>query len=173
MKAINIEIKASCTNPDKIRKLLLELNADFKGTDLQTDSYFNVQQGRLKLREGNIENNLIYYQRSNQEGPKQSDFSLLTCEKDSQLKQMLTDALGILVVVNKKREIYYIENTKFHIDYIENLGYFVEIEVKGNFETEREQLTAICNKYIQLFEIQTSDLLAISYSDMLISLQRQ
>lgn len=64
MKSTNIEIKAKSTQQDKIRKILKDLGADFKGTDHQIDTYFNVVSGRLKLREGNIENALIHYERS-------------------------------------------------------------------------------------------------------------
>ncbi len=38
-----------------MRNYLLTHGADYKGTDRQTDTYFNVPNGRLKLREGNIE----------------------------------------------------------------------------------------------------------------------
>ena len=61
MSYLNIEIKARCTDSRFIRDYLLSRGADFKGTDHQTDTYFNVPHGRLKLREGNIENNLIFY----------------------------------------------------------------------------------------------------------------
>ncbi len=77
MPFINIEIKARTSNTAGIRKYLLEHKAEYKGTDLQTDTYFNTAKGRLKLREGNIENNLIYYERENKAGPKQSNFSLI------------------------------------------------------------------------------------------------
>ena len=63
--------------------------------------------GRLKLRQGNIENNLIYYERENQAGPKQSDFSLLEIEDPEALKAMLTAAIGIKIVVKKQREILF------------------------------------------------------------------
>jgi len=56
-----IEIKASCPDPEQARMILSELKAEHKGTDHQIDTYFNVKEGRLKLREGNIENNLIFY----------------------------------------------------------------------------------------------------------------
>jgi adenylate cyclase class IV len=57
----NIEIKARCNDLDKIRSILKTKNALFKGVDNQVDTYFNSKIGRLKLREGNIESNLIYY----------------------------------------------------------------------------------------------------------------
>ncbi|MFO0468690.1 MAG: adenylate cyclase, partial [Bacteroidota bacterium] len=57
-----IEIKARCSNPSKVRQLLLQQpNIQFIGVDEQVDTYFKIPSGRLKLREGNIENSLIYY----------------------------------------------------------------------------------------------------------------
>ena len=90
--------------------------------DEQTDTYFNVPNGRLKLREGNIENNLIFYERSNQAGPKNSHFHLVKIEDAKGLKEVLAKSMGVKVVVKKKREIYYINNVKFHIDEVPGLG---------------------------------------------------
>jgi len=67
---VNIEIKARSKEQGKIRDILRLRNADFKGTDRQIDTYFKANSGRLKLREGNIENYLIHYNRADQEGPK-------------------------------------------------------------------------------------------------------
>ncbi|MCS7053944.1 MAG: class IV adenylate cyclase, partial [Ignavibacterium sp.] len=128
MSHINIEIKAKCINQDDIRNKLKSLNADFKGIDFQTDTYFKVNNGRLKLREGNIENQLIYYQRENTSGLKQSDVILFNANPNSSLKEILKQSLGILIEVKKRREIYFIENVKFHLDYVESLGHFIEIE---------------------------------------------
>lgn len=110
MKHLNVEIKARCNNHEKIRDLLRFRNADFKGLDHQIDTYFKVNKGRLKLREGNIENFLIYYERENKEGPKQSDIILFKSSPDSTLKPILLNACGVLTVVDKKREIYFMGN---------------------------------------------------------------
>ena len=75
MPYLNVEIKARCTNPEFIRQYLKNYPASFKGIDEQTDTYFQSPEGRLKLREGNIENNLIYYKRVNSAGPKAIPFS--------------------------------------------------------------------------------------------------
>jgi len=108
MNVINVEIKARCAHPEKIRELLKTRNAKFQGQDSQTDTYFRVANGRLKLREGNIENNLIFYTRDNVSGPKASDCRLFGTNPGSPLKKILSDSLGVLVTVNKKREIYYV-----------------------------------------------------------------
>jgi adenylate cyclase class IV len=121
MAHVNIEIKVKLNNRDQIREILKSRNADFKGVDHQIDTYFNVSSGKLKLREGNIENDLIYYQREDKEGPKQSDIILFPSDPASSLKEILTKSLGVLVVVDKTREIYFIDNVKFHIDTVVDL----------------------------------------------------
>lgn len=116
MSHLNVEIKARCARPDEVRRLLSERGADFKGTDRQVDTYFHCPAGRLKLREGNIENALIHYDRENRAGPKKAVVSLYQIPPDPALKEALSRALGVLVVVKKTREIYFIGNVKFHLD---------------------------------------------------------
>jgi adenylate cyclase, class 2 len=170
MSFLNVEIKARCNNPGAIRNYLVSNKADFKGTDFQADTYFNVRQGRLKLREGNIENNLIYYERNNQAGPKSSDFILTKIPDAILLKESLSKSIGVKVVVRKKREIYYLGNVKFHIDEVEGLGSFAEIEA-GNIgnDLSKEELLKQCEYYIQQFGIKENDLIEVSYSDMLLA----
>jgi adenylate cyclase, class 2 len=165
---LNVEIKARCHQPDKIREYLIAHDAEFKGVDEQTDTYFNVSNGRLKLREGNIENNLIYYERTNQAGPKNSQFRLVKIEDAKGLKETLTSAIGIKVVVKKRREIYYIDNVKLHIDEVPGLGSFVEIEA-GNIlaPLSQQQLKEQCDFYMEELNISAGDLVEVSYSDML------
>jgi predicted adenylyl cyclase CyaB len=174
MPYINIEIKARTSQQGFIREYLQKAGADFKGTDLQTDTYFVVPNGRLKLRQGKIENNLIWYQRSDQEGPKQSNFSLTPVPDGEGLKAILEKALGIKVTVTKTREIYYIGNIKFHIDTLEGLGHFVEIEAGNKLaDIPVEKLQEQCRFYMKEFGIREEDLLANSYSDMLLGLKKR
>jgi predicted adenylyl cyclase CyaB len=166
---INVEIKARCGNPQEIERILLENNADYIGMDNQTDTYFKVVSGRLKLREGNIENALIYYNRDNIAGPKLSNVLLYTAEPKSNLKQILEKSVGILTTVEKKRKIFFIGHVKFHIDDVKNLGNFIEIEAidkKGTIG--KEQLQIDCNRYLNKLKIKSGDLEPLSYSDLLI-----
>ncbi|MEO5648092.1 MAG: class IV adenylate cyclase [Chitinophagaceae bacterium] len=164
---INIEIKAICRNTEQVRGILLSKGARFIGTDKQEDTYFNVNEGRLKLRVGNIENNLIFYKRTNQAGPKQSDFKLVKVEDAAGLKEILTAAFGVLKVVYKSREIYFIENVKFHLDFLAELGNFVEIEASNLLVDKTvEELRSQCEYYSGVLSILPADLLTDSYSDM-------
>ncbi len=167
MDHINIEIKARCQDPGRLRAILRSENADFKGTDHQIDTYFKVNMGRLKLREGDIENHLIFYEREDQNGPKQSNVTLYNTVKGSGIKEILARSLGVLFVVDKVREIYFIGNVKFHLDSVNRLGTFMEIEAIDIGGKTREELLGQCNSYMGLLGIKEDDLLSGSYSDML------
>lgn len=120
------------------------------------------------MREGTIENALIFYDRSDDRGPKQSDVTLFHPEPGSPLKDMLSRAVGVEVVVRKKREIYFVDNVKIHLDTVEDLGHFVEIEaidVDGSIGVD--DLRKQCEEYVDLFAIKSDDLQSTSYSDML------
>ena len=168
MGIVNIEIKAHCSNPSAIEKILRNEKAEFIGTDHQVDTYFNVVKGRLKLREGNIENALIHYHRENISGPKKSDVLLYKTTPNSGLKKLLSESLGIKVVVDKQRKIFFVENIKFHIDIVEGLGSFVEIEaIDETGQGDQVKLFEQCQRYLTKFRIKESELVDVSYSDLL------
>lgn len=169
MAHINFEFKARTNNLDLLEKKLLDLNPKYIGEDQQTDTYFNVAKGRLKLREGNIENALIYYERKNVAGAKQSDILLYKHEPDTSLKDILIRIHGIKVVVKKVRKIYFVENVKFHFDTITGLGTFVEVEaIDSTGEIGIGKLKEQCERYADLFEIKSGDYISLSYSDMIL-----
>ncbi len=165
----NVEIKARTKRAEDLRKILLDKGADFKGVDTQLDTYFCVNNGRLKLREGEIENNLIHYQRENSEEAKFSDVLLHKPNDSESLKSVLSKALGVFVEVHKQREIYFIGNVKFHLDEVRDLGNFVEIEaIDTDGAFSQQQLTEQCEYYQNLLGILPEDLIALSYSDLLL-----
>lgn len=172
MQHLNVEIKARCGNAAAMRQVLQQHGALFIGTDAQTDTYFKVPQGRLKLRQGNIENALIYYERPNTKAQKASQVHLcpLTAEEGPRMAALLAASLGVLVKVEKRREIYFIDNVKFHLDQVPGLGHFVEIEAIDKDGTlGKARLDEQCTYFMQLLGIAATDLLEASYSDMLLA----
>lgn len=179
MPHINFEFKAKVKKLPDFENKLLGLNPVFIGEDRQTDTYFNVSKGRLKLREGNIENSLIYYERQNIVGAKQSDVLLYKYQPDTSLDTSLKDILitlyGIKVVVNKVRKIYFIENVKFHFDIVKGLGTFIEVEAIdkiGNIGSDGDRIEILkeqSKKYADFFGIKISDYESLSYSDLLLN----
>ena len=170
MAILNIEFKAKANDVIAAEKILLQHDPTFIGEDHQVDTYFNVPNGRLKLREGNIENALIHYERENTAGSKSSLVLLYQHNPDTNLKAVLTKALGVKAIVDKWRRIYFIDNVKFHFDTVQNLGTFIEVEaIDTNGNIGKEQLQQQCDFYAALLNINANDFMAVSYSDMIMS----
>ena len=127
---------------------------------------------RLKLREGNVENTLIFYDRIENKGIKNSQvkFLRLNSNQVQPLKQILQTLHPVLVVVEKIRKIFFIDNVKFHIDQVEGLGSFVEIEAIGDKDQKFETLVYQCNLFQSKFGIKKEDCIAASYSDLIMDL---
>lgn len=168
MAHLNVEFKAITHNLLHLEEQLKTLHPIFKGEDHQLDTYFNTGTGRLKLREGNIENALIWYDRANISGSKQSHILLYQHQPDNTLKQILIKPLGIKIVVDKCRRIYFIDNVKFHFDTVKGLGNFIEVEAIDAYGSiGLDKITEQCNYYASFFNINSSDFQSLSYSDML------
>lgn len=170
MKANIFEIKCSITNPKEKHQQLLALDAEFKGSDHQIDTYFDVAEGRLKLREGNIENTLIRYHRQETQSIKQSNviFQPLGSEIVSGLKAILIDAYKTWKIVEKQRSIYFIGNVKFHIDEVVGLGSFMEIEaIDEDGSLDSSTLERQCAKFVSLLHLDSNTFIDKSYSDMI------
>ena len=77
-------------------------------------------------------------------------------------------ALGVIAVVDKLREIYYVDNVKIHLDRVRGLGKFLEVEAfvrKGGLRRGRKQ----AEKIRELFGVLPEDILAHSYSDLILA----
>ena len=168
MNILNFEFKARANNLAELEEKLLSLNPKFIGEDHQIDTYFNVSSGRLKLREGDIENSLIHYERENTADAKSSKILLYQHQPSQSLKDILIKTLGVKVVVDKLRKIYFIENVKFHFDTLADLGTFVEVEaIDKDGSIGIEELQKQCRKYADFFGIKDEDYISESYSDLI------
>lgn len=172
MNIQNFEFKAKVDDIEVYEQKLRSLKPRFKGIDHQIDTYFNVPHGRLKLRMGNIENALINYDREDTANSKSAQIILYEHEADEALKEILVKQLGVKVVVEKKRKIYFIENVKFHFDLVDQLGDFIEVEAtdsRGAFTLK--ELKEQCDYYFDFFGLANSSKVATSYSDLMLELK--
>jgi len=136
------------------------------------DHYFKIPHGRLKLRIGNIEKNLIHYQRPNRKGPKLSEVKLYPVHEPEKLNALLSSALDTLIIVDKQREIYFVDNVKIHLDRVKDLGTFLEIEaIDEDNRFSDEELLHQCQRLMNILKITSADLIHNSYSDMLLKMQ--
>ncbi len=128
----NVEIKARVDAPEWARMHQVAASQAERGPIqlYQVDTYFRTAVGRLKLRE--FENGaaeLIFYHRPDQAEAKLSDYRLIPCPAPVELKATLTQTNGVLVVVEKRRVVYFGGPTRIHLDDVTGLGKFVELEV--------------------------------------------
>jgi adenylate cyclase class 2 len=167
MKHINFEFKARMKNEKYIRAVLKRLRARFVGTDRQIDTYFRVHPGRLKIREGRIENALIYYRRSNTPRARRATIEMMLLPRRNSVRTILSSALGVMGVVNKRREIYFSGRVKIHLDRVRGLGKFIEVEaISRSGDVTKARSTA--RKFQKLFRISNIDIVPHSYSDLVI-----
>jgi adenylate cyclase class 2 len=166
--ARNIELKARLHDLAAARNVAQRLATASLGIQQQTDTYFHCRRGRLKLREitGQIAQ-LVSYERADQVDAKGSDYQLIDVPDPAALKHALSAALGVRIVVAKRREIYLVDNVRVHLDEVAGLGEFLEFEAvlsPGRDDASGHQ---------QLLELQAAfgirpgDLLAVSYADLL------
>lgn len=164
----NIELKAKFENLTAAEQLAVEIGAKLQWSKKQVDTYFKVSNGRLKLREAEHKTpELISYFRENRSESRESNYSILTIPDGKLCQKMLSENLGILVIVSKIRTLYLFENVRIHLDEVENLGNFLEFEgvIKDNSEIEgtKKRVEFLEKK----FKIKKSDLIKFSYSDLL------
>jgi predicted adenylyl cyclase CyaB len=169
---LNVELKARCADPARVREVLDAAGADFRGVDEQRDVYYEAPRGRLKLRRGAIERALIFYERADAAEVKPSRVTMAHLEKAGEpalddLEGTLAAALGVQTVVEKRREIRFVGNVKFHLDEVPGLGAFVEIEaIEAPDARDEVTLRAQCEAWRTRLGIATADLIADSYSDL-------
>ncbi|HUY91482.1 MAG TPA: class IV adenylate cyclase [Pirellulales bacterium] len=165
----NIELKARIASVDAARPIAARLATATLGVERQTDAYFAGARGRLKLRERQgLPAQLVWYARADGEQAKPSDYLLVDVTDAAALKQALAAAYGVLVVVDKQREIYLHENVRIHLDRVEGLGDFLEFEAVLAPDEEDAagyvKLAALSRE----FAIEPPHLVASSYSDLLL-----
>ena len=164
----NIEIKARAGNFSELRKRA-ELLSDTPCEVIpQEDIFFNVPQGRLKLRVlAPNRAQLVWYIRPDQEGPKRSDYEIYETDHPEKLKSVLSAAYGVRGTVKKTRYLYLAGQTRVHLDDVEGLGQFMELEVvmrEGQADAEGQ---AIAEDLMARLGIEKGDLLEGAYMDLI------
>mgnify|MGYP003981169673 CR=1 FL=1 len=163
-----VEIKARCSNLAHARKLIQGWGAKLLGREKQSDTFYNVPSGRLKLRVSSAEKLLIGYDRPDQPGPKHCEVDLYPVEYPETLNAVLTARLGVRIRVRKDRERWLLGNVKFHLDRVDKLGEFIEIEILGKRGVDTvESLRTVCKSYMDKLGIQQDELVDNAYADML------
>jgi adenylate cyclase, class 2 len=163
----NLEIKAKISSLQKYEEIAKSIGAVYIETMEQTDTYYQINYGKLKLREfSNKDPELIYYDRYGDER-WQSDYLVANISDDKNLKKILSLLFETKVIVNKKRILYKFDNARIHLDVVTDLGSFLEFEVvilKGDHQAKE-----LLEKLIVDFNIGEDKIIRSSYSELLLN----
>lgn len=164
----NVEIKARLHSIDAAREIAARIATKPLKVLHQVDTYFFCSHGRLKLRETQGEfSQLVWYDRCDVESAKTSNYQLVDVANPAALKAALAAAHGVRCVVDKRRELYLWKNVRIHLDSVVDLGNFLEFEAVLDPDDSEEQGSAQVENLLAQFAIETRDLLAGSYSELL------
>jgi len=160
-----VELKARYEDLGKARALLA--GAERVGTFRQMDTYFSLGDRRLKLRSvaGETEGQLIYYERPDVGGVKESRVRIASIPDAATVREILTRIFPVKAEVRKTREIFRFQGVQVHLDTVEGLGKFVEFEKVLADESEREAGVKQLESLRAYLQIADEDLMSSSYSD--------
>ena len=185
----NVELKALCAGGrdalDRVRVAALAAGATPLGVDHQTDTYFRVTRGRLKLRQSTLDPGgggaavtLIPYLREDAlaQVPRRSDYALLRASPDEEgeaARHLLATILGIETVIVKRRESLALPpptgsgfTVVLHLDDVADLGAFVELVAVLRSDAAHPRATEAVRGWLALLGLQPTDCCAGSYREL-------
>ena len=163
----NVELKARLADLDPARQTAGRLGARLATTVSQTDTYFVVPDGRLKLRESRPgEAELIFYRRPDTKTEKVSEYSRVPVSDPAAIGAMLGAALGVGTRVRKVREVWLLDNVRIHLDRVEGLGTFLEFEAIVGPNHAEPACVVQAARLAEAFGLDDSSLIAASYADL-------
>lgn len=163
----NLEIKVGLGPLAAVRRRLRALpGARKEGSFRQTDWYFRVPAGRLKLRQvaGRHDGELIAYLRPDRRAARASDFQRMPTPDAAGTRRLLDRMLGGLSCVSKRREVWLYKNARIHLDTVDGLGRFLEIEVVVT--DGMSQARALMRQLRGALGVRVKDLCAGSYAEL-------
>lgn len=162
-----LELKARYEDLGKARALLQ--GAEHVGTFRQVDTYFSLGERRLKLRtfEGQADGQLVYYERPDQGGVKESRVLLAALPDGRAVLEILRRAFPVKAEIRKTREVYRLQGVQVHLDVVQGLGRYLEFEQTVTDDTDLEEGRKRLEELRGYFQIPEEDVMASSYSDLL------
>jgi predicted adenylyl cyclase CyaB len=164
----NVEIKARV---ESVEALLPRVRAvaDAGPTEIfQDDTFFTCPNGRLKLRAfSETSGELIFYQRPDSAGPKESFYVISPTASPDTLREVLSRSYGQCGRVRKQRTLFMAGRTRIHLDKVEGLGHFLELEVVLTEGESTEAGVAIAHEWLARLGVSPQQLIEGAYVDLL------
>lgn len=157
-------IKARVTSNKVVEEMLAQLHSIFVGIDHQTDIYFKVDRGKLKLRQGTIENLITHYERTHEGDAEKTEVFRYDVNPSAKEIEHLKSTHHQIGVVQKERKIYFVNNIKVHLDKLLNGEEFIELEaIDRENKFTNEELKQQCLDLKNKLGIRESDQVQTGY----------
>lgn len=165
----NVELKARDDNLAGSLAVCRALGAEDHGEIRQRDTYFNVARGGLKLREETPgQAHLIQFERSDEPRQRESRYRIVVVEDARELRAALEAAVGVRVIVAKRRRLHVWREVRIHLDEVEELGSFIELEAVARPQSDLTREHALVRELREAFAITDARLLSRGYADQLL-----
>jgi predicted adenylyl cyclase CyaB len=166
--ARNIEIKAHVADLNALAARTAAIADSGPTVISQDDTFFHCANGRLKLRAFKDDTGeLIFYQRGDQGGPKESFYVLSPTTSPDTLRETLTLAYGQAGRVVKHRTLYHVGRTRVHLDRVIGLGDYMELEVALSDEEMPEAGVREAQALMEILGVAPDTLVQGAYVDLL------
>lgn len=166
--ARNIEIKARIDSVDALLPRARAIADDGPTEIVQDDTFFPCPNGRLKLRAfSETAGELIFYQRPDRAGPKESFYVISRTPSPNTLREVLSLAYGASGRIRKHRTLFMVGRTRVHLDRVEGLGEFLELEVVLSENETTESGVKVAHELLAKLGISTKQLIVGAYIDLL------
>jgi adenylate cyclase class IV len=166
--ARNIEIKARIQSIELLLPAVASLADSGPITIHQEDTFFSCRNGRMKLRKfSDAEGELIFYQRPDHPGPKESFYFRAPTTSPDALRDALAFGYGVIGQVRKCRILFMTGRTRIHLDRVERLGDFLELEVIMAENELLEAATLIAQRILDKLDVLPEQLVPAAYLDLL------
>lgn len=164
----NVEIKARVERVEALAACAAAL-ADAGPTEIaQDDTFFTCGTGRLKLRQfADGTGELIFYQRADQQRPKESFYLIARTQDADALRDVLSHAYGQAGRVTKRRTLYLAGRTRIHLDRVAGLGEFLELEVVLEDGERPEAGVRTAHEVMAQLGVRPEQLVDAAYVDLL------
>jgi adenylate cyclase class IV len=166
----NVECKARDPDPDRSLRVSMELGAEDHGELWQQDTCFDVTNGGLKLREERPGRpHLIQFERADEPQQRESRYRITELEDGPTLATMLAAAVGVRIVVTKRRRLLLWNGVRIHLDDVERLGRFIELEAVAPPDSDLVREHELIAELRDRLAITDERLIAVGYAPQLLA----
>src|SRR5439155_16149941 len=110
--------------------------------------------------------------RANERAARPSRYEILPVNDGPKTLRFLSAALGVNARIAKVRDLYLLDNLRIHLDRVRGLGRFLEFELIVSRAHPLSRCRKRMRELVDLFGIKADDLIACSYSDLLLERAR-